>query len=252
MESKDNANLEQNTMSNAERLQQLKDEFQKKIQMIDVSTKADAVTTTFMQKVFKTFKFISALIIFLCVIVMACSILYGIFKGTPSFETPEFDKEMFEEAKNEKGGKEIVKGGRKERKKVQAKYEDKIENVIELLENKNDAQDQKAFDLILDYLIELPKEQRNDCINGMLDYMKDGKKYREKEGNSKKFDMNELLSHYMMEFETAGDRLDQAIAEAHAKRLFAWGVAGSAFIIILVVMMIPLLLQIEENTRKEK
>lgn len=233
--------------SGIERLKQLKD----KVPQVDIE-QADELSSRFMRKVFKTFKILSALLIFLFVIILGCSILYGVFKGTPSLEMPEFDQEIFEKRVEQKSDKSKVKGGRKERKQVQSKYEKKIDKVVELFGNSNDKEDQECFDGLLEILVGLPENQRGDYISGMLSYMKDGKKYREKEGNASKFRMDQLAEWYNEEFEASKESLEYKIEEAKTMRMIAWSIAGSSFIAIIVVMMIPLLLQIEENTRKEK
>ena len=251
MEEQATETKDSNLSKGVEQLKQMKD----KLPPIDMS-KADALANGFMQKVFKSVKLLSAVVILLFVVVFFFSFLYALFKGTPSLEVPDFNDEIESSISVENSEKVNEKGGRKERKEITSKYEKDIDKAVELLGNADDKQDQVYFDRIVDVMIELPEELREDFIDGLVSYLKDGKKYLEKEDKKEekkiKFKMTDLYYQYVRSFKSAIGEWEGNVLESKATKMYAWAFTGIVFLWILIIMMIPLLLQIEENTRKLK
>ncbi|MBR4518621.1 MAG: hypothetical protein IKO65_06445 [Victivallales bacterium] len=214
---------------------------------------ADKLTNRFMPKVFKFFKILSAFIICLCLIVLVFALLYGFFKGTPSFEVPVFDTEGMENLEKGKDNKEGVtkKLPRAQVKAYRKKYEDQLDVIIEAANLSNETKEALLEHTLISHMhYDLKKSEHKAYITGLSNYVTAAEKWNKKQDDKKKLDMDEVIEAYHEEYEINKQLHEVNIAEAKAIKVAAYSVAGFMFVCIFGLAMISLLIQIEENTRK--
>ena len=95
---------------------------------------------------------------------------------------------------------------------------------------------------------------RDDFVDGLVDYAKDMKRACEKKGSKigEISDDNEFaLVPYYQRFETAVMAVHESEKRAKVKRTMALTTCGVALAVLIMFLVIALLIQIEENTRKK-
>ena len=218
----------------------------------DVSPKVNVksamkLTDNFMTWVFKFGKVISALVVLVCVATMVCTLLYYVFKGSGSIDSPDFDdmKSEMEEKASDSGNS--VQNA--EYKELRKEFGSKVDDLIEIgcLDAKND------YERIINRLANLDEDLRSAYIKGAISFMKDAKSYFASKFKDKKFSGKEggdVLEMYNGAFKDAKKAAEEKKVESAAKRSAALSICGMAFMGVVLFLIIPLLLQIEENTRK--
>ena len=207
--------------------------------------KAMRATDKFMACVFKFGKIVAALFMFLCILAMTGSLVYYVFSGASSVKIPDFDNVKAEIEAGEKSESESGGISNALYKQLRNDYGSKVDDLIEVggLDAKND------YTRIINALAKIDEDMRSAYIKGAISFMKDYKAYAKK--NSKiEFNGGNGLQLYNEMFEMA--KADAAASkEASAeKRSTALSVCGGALIMMILFLIIPLLIQIEENTRK--
>ncbi len=206
--------------------------------------KAMGATNKFMTGMFKFGKIVSALFMLLCIVAMLGALLYCIFAGPDSLEVPEF--KAVSAAMENSGGDwsgDVVQ--KQEYRKVRDKFSKKIDAIVDLyrLNAKDDTDD------LLNSLCEVPEEYRSDFVNGALSFGKDAKKYYAK--NKPDYQVDDVdLARYTSLFSYALAEKKESEVESRMNRQAAWTVCGGAFLGLIMFLFLPLLIQIEENTRK--
>ena len=206
----------------------------------EAAGKAMRITEKFMVGVFKFGKVIAALFMLLSILVMIGSLIYWVFAGASSIKVPDYGTlkataEAMESASDSSASN-------KEFSEVRAKYSSKVEELIVLC--KLDAD--KDFTRIIKQLCSIDREYRSDYIRGAISFIKDAKS----DSENKTFKANDMLSLYDAGFEDAiKDAKESKIASA-VKRSMALEICGMALLTLILFLIVPLLIQIEENTRK--
>ena len=207
--------------------------------------KAMRATDKFMACVFKFGKIVAALFMFLCILAMAGSLVYYVFTGASSVKIPDFDDVKSE---IESGEKNDNQGGGMSNalyKQLRNDYGSKVDDLIEVggLDAKND------YTRIINALAKVDADMRSAYLKGAISFLKDFKAYAKK--NSKvKFDGNAGLMQYDEMFSAAMAEASTSREISAIKRSAALGVFGGSLIGLILFLIIPLLIQIEENTRK--
>ena len=225
---------------------QLKGQAVELMSKVDVK-KATGIADNFMQKVFVFGKLISALFMFLCLLTMAGSLVYWAFCGGKSVDVPDFDDyaealEACEKASNDNSG-DIAKI--KEKNSVRSKYESDITKLIEVAKLES-----SSFEMYVNKLCGIEKGLRSDYIDGAIDFVKDAKKFLEKKGKADGFSGELMLGIYDSQFEESVAESKASEIEAKLKKAAALGTCGGALLGLVLFLIIPLLIQIEGNTRK--
>ncbi len=210
--------------------------------------KAMGATSKFMAGVFKFGKIVSALFMLLCIATMVLSVLYALFKGSESLKVPQFkDVVAAMESDGDGQNSDAAKLARKqEYRKVRDKYSKQIDALVDLY--RVDAKG--ATDLLVQGLCdEVPEKYRDAYVKGALAFGKDAKKYYAKKDDGTQIDADdaELFSTL---FQAAVAQAEASDVEARMNRQAAWTVCGGAFLGLILFLFLPLLIQIEENTRK--
>lgn len=210
--------------------------------------KAMGATSKFMAGVFKFGKIVSALFMLLCIATMVLSLLYALFKGSESLKVPQF-KDVVAAVESDGGGQnsDAAKLARKqEYRKVRDRYSKQIDTIVDLY--RLDAKD--ATDLLVQSLCdEVPEKFRDTFVKGAIAFGKDARKHYAKKGDGTQIDGDDA-DLYRFLFNAAVEQAEESDAEARMNRQAAWTVCGGAFLGLILFLFLPLLIQIEENTRK--
>lgn len=230
----------------AEKASQFAGQAREMLSRVDTE-KAMGATSRFMTGVFKFGKIVSALFMLLCIATMVLSILYALFKGSESLQVPDFDElvSVVESDTDGHVGTADDLAEKQEYRKIRDSYRKKIDAIVDLyrLDAKGDT------DGLVQELCEMPGELRATYAKGALRFGNAAKKYFSKKGDGRQISP-QTLDLYNTLFESAAQRAEESIAEAQAKRQVAWMVCGMAFLGLIMFMFLPLLIKIEENTRK--
>lgn len=230
----------------AEKASQFAGQAKEMLSKVDTE-KAMGATSKFMAGVFKFGKVVSALFMLLCIATMALSALYALFKGSESLQVPDFNEVVATVDSKEGGHVSSMSdlAAKQEYRKVRDSYRKKIDEIVDLY--RLDAKDD-TDDLVKD-ICELPEKLRKTYVNGAIHFGTAAKKHFAKKDDGRQ--VNEMtLRMYDALFGGAVEAAEESVAEAQAKRLVAWTVCGMAFLGLIMFMFLPLLIQIEENTRK--
>ena len=132
-----------------------------------------------------------------------------------------------------------------ERRAVETKYGDKIQKIV--VEN---GLDQAVYDIYVRQMSDLDKKYRTQFIEGLKRFMKDGNSYIKKQGNKTDMSTADVANLYDDMFDSAITESEMSRVESKAKRIGSLIAIGSALSAMILFLIIPLLLQIEVNTRK--
>lgn len=230
----------------AEKASQFAGQAKEMLSKVDTE-KAMGATSRFMTGVFKFGKIVSALFMLLCIVVMALSVLYALFKGSESLQVPDFN-EVMATVDSDKGGHVSSAADlaeKQEYRKVRDSYRKKIDAIVDLY--RLDAKDDT--DRLVQDMCDLPKQFRSTYAKGALRFGTAAKKYYAKQDDGRQISKGTLRMYDAL-FDAAVERAEESVAEAEAERVVAWTVCGMAFLGLIMFMFLPLLIQIEENTRK--
>ena len=216
----------------------------------DLLSKVDAekamnFTNRFMAGVFKFGKIIAALFMFLCILVMAGSLVYYVFAGASSVKVPDFDDEKAEFEAEKKSDSDASKVSNKLFKELRDKYGSKVDDLIEVcgLDAKKD------YNMVINTLAKIDADLRGAYIKGAIAFAKDYKSYA-KTSDKVKFSGEISLMTYDESFQKALGSAEASKAMSELKRTVALATCGGALLGLILFLIIPLLIQIEENTRK--
>jgi len=202
----------------------------------------------FLKKVFAFSRAIAALIVFLCVLIVVGGIAYFLVSGSKGVSTPDFDEVIETEKMILELGRKVDKENYKEiseRRAVETKYGDKIQKIV--VEN---GLDQAAYDIYVRQMSDLDKKYRTQFIEGLKRFMRDGNSYIKKQGNKTDMSTADVANLYDDMFDSAITESEMSRVESKAKRIGSLIAIGSALSAMILFLIIPLLLQIEVNTRK--
>lgn len=224
-----------------EQAAQLKDQAAEMMSKVDVK-KATGVADVFMNKVFFFGKLFSALVMLGCCLVMVGSLLYYVFASGDSLEVPEYSAgKNLQSVDWEAGSKATAR----EKDAVRSKYKSKILKLIEVAKLDHD-----DFEEYVDKLCDYDKEYRSDFIDGALDFVKSVKKWDAKENLPAMKSYKRTLEGYGRRFDSAVEDVKKSREDAAARKKAALGICGSTCLGLVLFLMLPLLIKIEENTRK--
>jgi len=184
--------------------------------------------------------FLMALLIFLATLAMIGSALYATFHRADTDVVPTY-KEYSDSIKapDKKAEEKKVDTSSIE---INKKFGDELVEICKLTGI------EKTDDLV-QKISSIEKRYREPFVHGLLRFLKDAKKadkeYKpEEQGRS-------LLGVYEYQFREKVDDIPRRESQASDKRKMFWSVAGVLLYSILMALVLPLLIQIERNTRKE-
>lgn len=201
---------------------------------------------SFLRKVFSFSRVVSAFIVLLCVVTMIGGAIFYIWSGPDGLEVPSFT----EMVKEEEAGETRIDTSKAEAEKlseqraIEKKFGDDLEEMV-----KDYSLDKDFYDSRIDKLLEMDEEFRGDYVKGLRKFMKKGAAYIKEKGENAGFSMPDLAYTYDIAFSAAIMQIDLSKLASKAKRMTTLIVIGSALILMIVFLYIPLLMQIEINTR---
>lgn len=217
------------------------------VQVANQNKRKCTMIDKFLKKVFAFSRIMAALIVFLCVLVVAGGILYFLISGSKGVSTPKFNEVIETEQMIRELGREMDKTDYKEiseRRTVEKKYGDDIQEIV-----KEYGLTKSAYDIYVRQLLALDLEYRSQFVKGLKRFMEDGNSYIKKQGDKTDMDIADVANQYNDMFGSAIAESEMSKFESKAKRMGSLIAIGSALSAMILFLIIPLLLQIEMNTR---
>jgi hypothetical protein len=205
------------------------------------------VLDKFLWRVFSVAKVVSAIIVAVCLIVAIFSGLGLIFGGGKSFEIPSFSslKEQIEEENDSKRSKEVDYKSFDLRREIEKEYGDEIEKIIKEFKLPTN-----AYDFLIEKLVNMKEEYRDKFVEGLWDFLDDARDYIEDKGKNSKISIIGAARYYLNAFDNEIQTVEASKVSAQKEKVYLLATFGGSLIIMLGFLLIPLLIQIEKNTRK--
>ena len=191
---------------------------------------------------FKIGKYISAFCIVLFFLLFIGSTIFYLTSFGTSFKTPEFKSSQYQKNKYEQK-KDYDFSKVNERRSIQNKFDKKIKKVVNL------GFVEEGYDVLADGLSEYPEEYREAFIDGLYDYLKNGKEFRDK--TKAEYELYDFLLAYDRQFKDELRRVESENLEAKTKKWTILGVIAVSMLLYMLFLLIPILIKIEENTRRQ-
>ncbi len=205
---------------------------------------------------FKFGKIFASIVLVLLVITMiVCAVLLLKFDNT-NISIPKFDTVVQaieqQDADYSHDSSEYVSTKVLAKEAVEKKYSEEIEEIINELNLKP-----FAFDLFVSNIAKYDKEYQDKYVKGLKPFFEQGIAYiKDKYG----IDMNNvqasksvlvnLFLEYNNLFDSEINRVVEAKAQSVQNKIITASVLGSAILLFVLCLFLPLLIKIEENTRQ--
>jgi len=192
---------------------------------------------------YKFAKGISFILIVVSLVVFVGSTLFLVFSSSDGFRTPEFGEVL----QSDLGVSRLNNNdysGTEERRKIEKEYGDQVLNIVKI----NKLPDKK-YNNIIRGLVKLDENYQSDFVNGLERFLDDASV----SGKENKVDYNieTVMNEYIQAFEYAMNREVHSKAENEMKQLQILGVMGVSLLLFIIIIIIPVLIKIEENTRRQ-
>lgn len=213
----------------------------------------------FSGRLFSVGKWFSLLFSLLALIAVIVGVIYLLSLGS-IFKVPSFDAHARQAMIGSMSSQQSNIAQQKERVKLNTEYGDKVISII----SKNGIQDVKTAQIITT-LMQMPEKYRSAFISGWSEFLRQGIEYAKKNGvyqaapqvvsngffggNSTPSTADILTSQYINDFSTAIETSKEDKNKTHIERLTLFSLIVSAMIIFILAMVVPVLVQIEKNTR---
>jgi len=201
---------------------------------------------SFLKKVFAFSRVVSAIVSLLCILTMLGGAIYYVWSGPEGLEPPSFDKLIEEKNKNEaamnSNEEEVAKLA--EQREIEKKFGDDIEELVKAY-----GFDKSFYDDCVEELVDMDEEFRGAYVKGLKKFIKKGQAYIKEKGDNANFTIQELPRAYQYVFNEAIAAAELSKVASKAKRMTTLGVIGGALYLMIMFLFIPLLIQIEANTR---
>lgn len=220
---------------------------------------SQSLTGGFTGRLFSVGKWFSILFALLSLIAVIVATIYLLSLGS-TFKVPSFDAQARQAMIGSMPSQQSNIAKQKEQVKLNAEYGDKVIAII----SKNDIMGVKTAQIIAT-LMQMPEQYRSAFISGWSDFLRQGIGYAKKNGvyqaapqmvsngffgsNSTPSTADLLTSQYINDFSTAIETSREEKNKAHIERLTFFSLIVSAMIIFILAMVVPVLVQIEKNTR---
>jgi len=162
------------------------------------------------------------------------------------FDTPKFSKEKSELAERKIVGQENNVKSQKEKLELNAEYGSDILEII----TKHKVTGVKT-DQIIDLMVNLDKKYRSKFVKGMRAYLDDGMELMQSESNVKDDTSTMLTYEYIGNFKKALSMEGSSDAARKAERMSLLMVMIACMVLLILAMILPVLVQVERNTRNQ-
>ncbi len=191
-------------------------------------------------KMFKFGKLVSLLFVFISLAIIIISV-FIYFTAEKKVKSPVFDdiKNYYEvEHTQENDFKNI-----KERQEVEKLYSDRIKEIV-----KNYNFGAENYNIVLDSVISVPEKKRTHFLNSTVKFINKAIEYEKinKKGitPSNMFNMHKEMYFNMLEEEKNNN------SQASEVKMYSVGTAIIGLLLFIIFLCIPIIIAIEENTRK--
>jgi len=194
----------------------------------------------FFNLIYQIAKYLSALIVAICIFALLITGVDLFFSG-PSLKVPEFSE--YVDSIEGKPNVESEFAKLDEKRKVEKAYGDLITKLV-----KNYGLSAESYDILINDMVKMDEKFRDDYINRFSKFLSKVKKYNNKK-NSERIKIVDAANYYRNEFFDAIERFKVEKEENKVKRMYKVGIFLSLIITLLMFLIVPLLIKIEENTR---
>jgi predicted RecA/RadA family phage recombinase len=194
---------------------------------------------------FNIAKWISLAVATIALVGVVIALLYTLSTfSSGSFNTPRFNDDEVQEKVSLSLSENNVQS-QQEKLEITTQYGQRILVIITKHGLKGD-----TVDTVIDGILRrIPKERRDDFINGWEKFLDEGMDYMRKNGRVNESTATQLSYLYSAQFGEALQKIKSDENEAKNGRLPAIGVAIALSLLFVVAMVVPVLVGIERNTR---
>jgi hypothetical protein len=219
---------------------------------------SQSLTGDFTSRLFSVGKWVSLLFALLALIAVIVGTICLLSFGS-TFKVPGFDAQARQAMIGSMPSQQSNIAQQKEQVKLNAEYGGKIVSII----SKNGITNVKTAQIIA-ALMQMKARYRSAFISGWGEFLRHGVEYAKKNGvyqaapqavsngylgGSTPSTADILTNQYSNDFSTAIETSNEGKTKEHIERLTFFGLIISAMIIFILAMVVPVLVQIEKNTR---
>lgn len=132
-----------------------------------------------------------------------------------------------------------------ERRAADKMFGDKVSSLVKTYHLTTD-----SYGQILAAISRLPKSHQKDYVRGLERALADGKAFAEKNPSEQSLTSQQVVDRYSEAFGNAIEHAAQQRAQAAITRLTALGIAAACCLAAFIMIAIPAVLMIEQNTRR--
>ncbi|MBU2767127.1 zinc ribbon domain-containing protein [Acidithiobacillus ferrivorans] len=219
---------------------------------------SQSMTGSFTGRLFFVGKWFSIFFAFLALITVIVGAIYLLSLGS-TFKVPAFDAQARQTMIGSMPSQQSSVAQQKEQVKLNAEYGAKIVSII----SKYNITNIKTAQMIT-ALMQMKARYRSAFISGWGEFLRHGVAYAKKNGvyqaapqvvtngylgGTTPSTADILTNQYSNDFSTAIETSNEGKTKEHIERLTFFGLIISAMIIFILAMVVPVLVQIEKNTR---
>ncbi len=197
-------------------------------------------------KIFSVAKVISIVIVTICLLVAIVSGLEFLFGGGKGFEVPEFSSFKQEIMSTSQSSSSYNYKTLDSRRKIEEEYGDDVEKIV-----KKYGFSPQAYDFFINELTNMDEKYRDKFMDGLSDFLDDAQDYIKENKDKANFSITDAANYYINAFKQEIQNVKLSEAEAKSERLVYLATFAGSLLIMLGFLLIPLLIQIEKNTRSE-
>lgn len=211
--------------------------------------KSNNIIDKFLLVVFSASKVLSAIVVALCLLVALFTGLGLLFGGGQSLDIPDFKvvQSSLEENTSPRNSNAEDYIALDKKREIEKKFGDDINDIIK--EYKLPAE---VYGFCVSNLLKMDEDYRGKFIDGLDEFLGEAQKYIKKQGDKSRIELLDSVSIYVRMFDRAINEVQESEIAAESEKIYSWGILGGSIIILLAFIFVPLLIQIEQNTRKEK
>lgn len=200
---------------------------------------------------FNIAKWISLAVATIALLGFIAAVLYTLNTfSSGNFSTPRFnDEEVQEKVSLSLSGNDVQ--SQQEKLEITTKYGARILTIVTKHGLKAERYERTTpTDSVIALLQKVvPKDRRDDCINGWEKFLDEGTDYMKKNGRFNENTANQISLIYYEQFGAALRKVKSEENEAKNGRLPAIGAAIALSLLFVIAMVVPVLVGIERNTR---
>ncbi|WP_051279262.1 zinc ribbon domain-containing protein [Chitinilyticum aquatile] len=172
---------------------------------------------------------------------------YVVSRTGDSFKVPDFAKVQEEGELRSFSRAQSDVAAQEEIVKLNTKYGEQILEIIKTYGVK-----EITTENVIRALVNIPEDRRGQLLDGWEDFLEDGLKYYRKSGQFTDQTPDQLSEYYFARFNNSLSQTAAAKQVAQVERISGITVALGSLIAFIVAMLIPILVQIERNTRASR